>query len=145
VIAACWEVLKPGGTLYIKDLFRRIPLRPEHREPIDREIRKINEAYRYDVGDMNTVLDAVRGKGFILSWLKTIDLDLEQFEDLAISNQFQELTGMAQIENWNEYVFPVDFFELKCIKPEFNVDERLDRYFLQNRYHMRDQVRPGGQ
>ena len=42
---------------------------------------------------------------------------------------------MARIENWNEYVFPVDFFEVKCVKPEFSLDERLDRYFLQNRYH----------
>jgi SAM-dependent methyltransferase len=135
LIEACWEVLKPGGTLYIKDLFRRVPSRPEHKQRIDREIRKINEAYRYDVADLNTVLDDLRGKGFILTWLKTIDFSLEQFEDLAISNQFQELTGLARIENWEEYVFPVEFFEIKCIKPEFSLDERLDRYFLQQRYH----------
>jgi hypothetical protein len=128
-------MLKPGGILYIKDLFRRIPVRPEHQERIDREIRKINQAYRYDVGSLNAVLDDLRGKGFILATLKTIDLDLAQFEDLAISNEFQELTGLARIENWSEYVFPVDFFEIKCIKPEFNIDERLDRHFLQDRYH----------
>jgi ubiquinone/menaquinone biosynthesis C-methylase UbiE len=135
VIDGCWEVLKPGGVLYIKDLFKRIPLRPEHSKRIDREIRRINEAYRYDVSDLNTVLDNLRGKGFILVSLKTIDFELEQFEDLALSNKFQELTGLARIENWGEYVFPVEFFEIKCVKPEFSVDERLDRYFLQQRYH----------
>jgi SAM-dependent methyltransferase len=135
LIDACWEMLKSGGILYIKDLFRRLPARAEHQETIDREIRKINEAYHYDVADLNTVLDDLRRKGFILVSLKTIDLELEQFEDLAISNEFQELTGLARIENWNEYVFPVDFFEVKCVKPEFSLDERLDRYFLQNRYH----------
>lgn len=135
LIDACWEVLKPGGTLYIKDLFRRIPLRPEHKGRIDGEIRKINEAYRYDVAELNTVLDDLRGKGFILTWLKTIDFALDQFEDLAISNQFQELTGLARIESWGEYVFPVEFFEIKCVKPEFSPNERLDRYFLQHRYH----------
>jgi SAM-dependent methyltransferase len=135
LIDSCWEMLKPGGILYIKDLFRRIPSRPEHQERIDREIRKINLAYRYDVGCLNAVLDDLRGKGFILATLKTIDLDLARFEDLAISNEFQELTGLARIENWSEYVFPVDFFEIKCMKPEFNIDERLDRHFLQHRYH----------
>jgi len=134
LIDECWEVLKPGGTLYIKDLFRRIPVRPEHSARVDREIRRINEAYHYDVSDLNAVLDDLRRRGFILTFLKTIDFDLEEFEDLAISNQFQELTGLARIENWTEYVFPVEFFELKCTKPEFSLDERLDRYFLQRRY-----------
>jgi SAM-dependent methyltransferase len=135
LLEQCWKVLKPGGTLYIKDLFRRIPLKPEHKHRIDREIRKINEAYRYDVTELNAVLDDLRGLGFILTWLKTIDFSLEQFEDLAISNQFQELTGIARIENWEEYVFPVEFFEIKCVKPEFSLDERLDRYILQQQYH----------
>jgi cyclopropane fatty-acyl-phospholipid synthase-like methyltransferase len=135
LLGSCWEVLKPGGTLYIKDLFQRIPLKAEHRQRINREIRKINEAYKYDVANLNAVLDDLRGMGFILTWLKTIDFSPEQFEDLAISNQFQELTGIARIENWEEYVFPVEFFEIKCMKPEFSLEERLDRYFLQQRYH----------
>jgi SAM-dependent methyltransferase len=136
LIEAAWEVLKPGGRLYIKDLFRRVPLRLEHREPIDREIRRINEAYHYDVGDLNTVLEDIRRKGFILTSLRAMELQLDQFEDLAISNVFQELTGLARIENWSEYVFPVDFFEIQCVKPEFSLDQRLDRHFLQNRYHL---------
>jgi SAM-dependent methyltransferase len=137
LLQECWDVLKPGGVLYVKDLFRRIPLRPEHAEPIDREIRKINQAYQYDVGDLNAVLDQVRGQGYILASLKTIDLNLEDFEDLAVSNVFQELTGIALIENFGTYVFPVDFFEMRCVKPEFNLEERLDRYFLQQRLHLR--------
>jgi ubiquinone/menaquinone biosynthesis C-methylase UbiE len=137
LLEQCWEMLKPGGLVYIKDLFRRIPLRPEHAALIDREIRKIDEKYHYEITDLNAVLTAARGKGFILASLQSIDLDLEQFEDLAISNEFQELTGLALIENWGRYVFPVDFFELKCVKPEFNLEERLDRHFLQNRYHLR--------
>ena len=135
LLESCWEVLKPGGILYIKDLFKRIPLKPEHKPKIDQEISSINKAYHYEVADLNSVLDDLRGRGFILASLKTIDLDLEQFEDLAISNKFQELTGLARIENWDEYVFPVDFFELKCVKPEFSLEERIDRYFLQNLYH----------
>jgi len=135
LIKAAWDMLKPGGTLYVKDLFRRLPLRLEHEEKIRHEIRKINEAYRYDVGDLNAVLDDLRSQGFVLTSLRAVELDLDQFEDLAISNEFQELTGLALIKDWNEYVFPVDFFEIKCTRPEFSLDERLDRHFLQTRYH----------
>jgi SAM-dependent methyltransferase len=137
LVAVCWEMLKPGGVLYVKDLFRRIPLRPEHAARIEHEIRKIDEAYRYQVGDLNAFLDQARGRGFILSSIKTVDLDLEDFEDLALSNEFQELTGIARIEGWADYVFPVDFFEARLTKPEFALEERLDRHFLQQRYHRR--------
>ncbi len=136
LVDACWDVLRPGGCLYIKDLFARVPPRPEHRGAIDREIRRINSAYCYEIGDLNAVLDVVRRKGFVLSLLKTVDLPLDGFEDLAISNRFQELTGIARIENWDDYVFPVDFFELRCVKPVFGVEDRLDRWSLQNLYHL---------
>jgi cyclopropane fatty-acyl-phospholipid synthase-like methyltransferase len=136
VVGVCWEMLKPGGVLYVKDLFARVPLQSAHAEPIAREIRRINEAYRYEIGSLNTLMDDVRRQGFVLAWVKTVDLELSAFEDLAISNEFQELTGIARIENWAEYVFPVDFFEVKCVKPAFDLAARLDRHYLQNLYHM---------
>jgi len=131
-IQSAWKVLKQGGLLYIKDLFRREPLLPEHAPKIEREIKKINEAYRYNIADMYEVLKYIRTAGWIVSKIKTIDLPLQDFENLTISNEFQELTGIAQIDSWDDYVFPVDFFELYLIKPQFNLDNGLDKYFLQN-------------
>jgi len=135
LVDACWQMLKPDGVLYIKDLFLRVPLRPEHAGAIEREVRTINEAYRYEITSLNALLDDVRRQGFHLSMVKSVDLDLKAFEDLAISNEFQELTGIARIENWSSYVFPVDFFEVTCRKPAFALEERLDRHYLQNLYH----------
>lgn len=135
-IDSVWDVLKPGGMLYIKDLFIRKALLPEHQPKIDREVQKINAAYRYNIAELNTILDHVRQKGWILANLKTIDLKLEDFENLTISNEFQELTGIAKIDSWEDYVFPVDFFELKLIKPQFELSEGLDKYFLQNLLYM---------
>src|SRR5215213_2135061 len=34
LLDACWTMLKPGGLLYIKDLFKRIPVRPEHKKKL---------------------------------------------------------------------------------------------------------------
>lgn len=134
---SAWKVLKNGGLLYIKDLFRREPLLPEHAPKIEREIKKINEAYRYNIADLYEVLHQLRKSGWILTKFKTIDLPLGDFENLTISNEFQELTGMATIESWDDYVFPVDFFEMFCVKPEFDLSNGLDRYFLQNLMYMK--------
>ncbi len=136
-IRSAWEVLKPGGVLYIKDLFRKIAVLPEHEEKIDYEISRINAAYRYNIADLYDVLHALRKQGFILSVMKTIDLKLEEFENLTISNDFQELTGIAVIESWEDYIFPVDFFEIKCFKPWYDIGLGNSRYFLQNLYHMK--------
>jgi SAM-dependent methyltransferase len=127
-----WEMLAPGGRLYIKDLFVREPLVPEHEEAIAANIRRINEAYHYFVGDLYDVLRHLRRGGFILSALKTVDIALEDFEDLTISNEFQELTGIHAIDDLGTYHFPVDFFELIAFKPPYDKLKGNNRDFLQN-------------
>ena len=136
VINSAWGMLKPGGTLYIKDLFVKEAALPSLKVDIDREVKNVNDAYRYNVADLYEILRLVRKKGYILSSVKTIDLPLEDFENLTISNDFQELTGINKIENLQEYVFPVDFFEIKCTKPWNALEFGNSRYFLQNLYYM---------
>lgn len=133
---SAWSVLKPGGLLYIKDLFERRALIKEHQPKIKREIKKINKAYRYNIADLNSILDHLRQTGWILSALKTIDLNVNDFENLTISNEFQELTGIGAIDNWADYIFPVDFFEILCVKPQHELAFGLDKYFLQNLMYM---------
>ena len=140
-IKESWNVLKPGGILYIKDLFIKEGYHAGHDAQIAREIENINRAYRYNVADLYKVLEVARKQGFILSSLKTIDLPLEQFENLTVSNEFQELTGINKIDNLSDYIFPVDFFELKCLKPWNSLETGNNRYFLQNHYYMQVQGR----
>lgn len=136
VLDSVWDVLKPGGTLYIKDLFSKKAFNKVMATGIEREINNINTAYHYNVPDLNNILDCLRKKGFIVSSLRTIDIPLQDFENLTISNEFQQLTGINRIENLREYVFPVDFFELNCIKPTYDIASGTSRYFLQNMYFM---------
>jgi cyclopropane fatty-acyl-phospholipid synthase-like methyltransferase len=136
LLKAIWKVLKPGGEVYIKDLFRRISKNWLVQRKIDSEIKKINEAYIYDVADLNAFVDMVRAIGFVIVFIKTIDIPLEDFENLSISNEFQELTGIAKIDNWEKYIFPIDFFEVKLYKPEYDIEKGKSRYFLQNIYQM---------
>lgn len=136
VLDSAWKVLKPGGVLYIKDLFIKKTFLKDLEKGIEKEIKNINDAYHYNVPDLNAVLDYARKKAYILSSLKTIDIPLEEFENLTISNDFQELTGINKIDNLRDYVFPVDFFELKLMKPSIDVGSGNSRYFLQNLYFM---------
>jgi ubiquinone/menaquinone biosynthesis C-methylase UbiE len=136
VINSAWGMLKPGGKLYIKDLFVKEAAIESLADDIQKEVKNINDAYRYNIADLYEVLKFVRKKGYILSSVKTIDLALEDFENLTISNDFQELTGINKIENLQEYVFPVDFFEITCIKPWNALEYGNSRYFLQNLFYM---------
>ena len=137
VIHAAWQTLRPGGTLYIKDLFKKDAAIPAHAPKIAAEIDKINHAYHYNISDLYEFLGFVRKQGFILQSLKTVDLGLEDFENLTISNDFQELTGIGKIANWDDYIFPVDFFEARCMKPVHDIQLGNSRYFLQNLYHLK--------
>ena len=94
-----------------RDLFLKEAIIPEHEAKINYEVERINQAYQYYIAELYEVLKMIRKKGFILNFVKTIDLDINDFENLAISNEFQELTGIAKIDNWEEYIFPVDFFD----------------------------------
>jgi len=135
-IDSAWGVLKPGGMLYIKDLFLKEAVLPGHRALMDREVERINTAYHYNIADLYEVLRHLRQQGWIVGHLKTIDLPLEEFENLSISNEFQELTGIGRIDSWHDYIFPVEFFELICYKPSIGLDVGNNRYFLQNMYYM---------
>lgn len=136
LLKAVWKVLKPGGEVYIKDLFRRVSNNKMVQWKIDNEISKINKAYFYDVADLNDFLNIVRKIGYVIVFVKTIDIPLDDFENLSISNEFQELTGIAKIDNWEKYIFPIDFFEVKLYKPEYDIKKGMHRYFLQNVFQM---------
>lgn len=133
---SAFQVLKPGGQLYIKDLFLKEPLRPEHAALMQREADRINKAYHYHIADLYAVLAHLRKSGWILSKLKTVDLPLEDFENLSISNEFQELTGIGRIDSWEDYIFPVEFYEVVAVKPWYEKEAGKNRFFLQNLYYM---------
>ncbi len=132
LLQSVWNVLKSGGSVYIKDLFARKTGNKADQKVIYEEINKINNQYHYQVAELSEILDTAREIGFVIEFAKTIDIQLEDFENLTISNKFQELTGIYKIESFENYIFPVDFIELKLYKPAFNIEEGKDRYFLQN-------------
>jgi ubiquinone/menaquinone biosynthesis C-methylase UbiE len=126
---AC-QVLKPGGILYIKDLFKREHPNKEDGIKIDRIIAEIDRAYSYHVADLTEVLRVIRRLNFILLFVKTPEVKTGEFEHLTISNDFQNLFDIAKIISWQDYVFPIDFYEIKVMKPPFDLNKEKHLYFL---------------
>jgi ubiquinone/menaquinone biosynthesis C-methylase UbiE len=130
LIEKALKVLNPGGVLYIKDLFKREHPNPEDGVRIDRIVEEINKAYCYHVADLHEVLATLRRLNFIVLFVKTPDVKVGEFEHLTISNNFQELFDIAKIISWDDYIFPVDFYEIKAMKPPFDIGQQKHLYFL---------------
>jgi SAM-dependent methyltransferase len=130
LIKKVYQVLKPGGILYIKDLFRRESSNEEDRGKIGTIIGAINNAYCYNVADLHEVLSTMRKLNFILLSVRTPEIKVGEFEHLTISNDFQELFDISKIISWEDYIFPIDFYEIKVMKPPFDVSTQKHLYFL---------------
>jgi ubiquinone/menaquinone biosynthesis C-methylase UbiE len=130
LVDACWDVLKPGGRLYIKDLFKRLSNDEWEQLRINQICKDIEVGYEYDIADLSDVLNTIRSKGFILSFVKVPEVDITQFEQLTISNDFQNLFNIAKIDSWDDYIFPIDFYEILAIKPAINNLENIHLYFM---------------
>jgi ubiquinone/menaquinone biosynthesis C-methylase UbiE len=130
LIEKAFQALKPGGILYIKDLFKREHPNEEDGKKIDAIIDAINQAYTYHVADFSEVMKTIRRLNFILLFVKTPEVASEQFEHLTISNDFQNLFDIGKIISWENYVFPIDFYEIKVMKPPFDISREKHLYFL---------------
>ena len=130
VFDTAWEVLKPGGMIYIKDLFRREVSDEWEQLRINSICEQINSSYHYQIEDLNDVLSIIRKKGYILHFVKIPEVELSAFEQLSISNDFQNLFNIGKIESWDDYVFPIDFFEILAEKPIYNLNKDKHLYFM---------------
>ncbi len=129
-IRSAWHVLRPGGRLYIKDLFRRESNDEWEQLHIDHICGQIDRAYEYQIGDLHAVLSAIRRQGFILEFVRIPQVAPEEFEHLTISNDFQNIFGIGKIDSWDSYVFPIDFFEIRAQKPSFSLGRDAHLYHL---------------
>jgi len=82
------------------------------------------------VADLQEVLANLRRPNSILLFIKTPEVKTGEFEHLSISNDFQNLFDIAKIISWDDYIFPVDFYEIKVMKPPFDLGKEKHLYFL---------------
>lgn len=129
-IESAKKMLKPGGKIYIKDLFVRESEDEWEQLRINQICEQINKAYEYEVGNLYQVVSALRKKGFIIHFIRTPQIEMSAFEHLTISNDFQNLFNIGKIDSWDGYVFPIDFYEILAEKPAFNPMEQMHLYHM---------------
>lgn len=129
-IQAAYQVLKPGGKVYIKDLFLRESANEWEQARINAIATQINHAYHYQIADLHEVISAMRRQGFLIEFIRPPQVERDKFEHLTISNDFQNLFNIGKIETWEDYVFPIDFFEILAEKPPYNTAQDMHLYFM---------------
>lgn len=70
-LAAAHRALKPGGVLYVKDLFQRARVADRaERARVRKVIANVNQHFSLNVKAQGDFLAALRGAGFVLEWLR---------------------------------------------------------------------------
>jgi 2-polyprenyl-3-methyl-5-hydroxy-6-metoxy-1,4-benzoquinol methylase len=118
LIHTSWNALKEEGVLYIKDLFRKEYEDEWMQLRSDEIVSSINRSYQYYVPELSEVLSSIRKKGFIIDFIRSPQVEIGDFEHLSISNEFQNIFDVDKIESWDDYVFPIDFYEIRAVKPK---------------------------
>ena len=85
VLEGALKVLKPGGSVYVKDFFPVPLVRKNEREIQLQILREIRNEYRYRVLDLLNLLDISRQLGFFLEYVRRPDF----IEDFTKASRFE--------------------------------------------------------
>lgn len=107
-----YEVLKPGGFVYIKDFFYKISANADEQTRINEVIKNMNVNYSYSTLGLSQTLDAFRECGFEIDFIKHIGYTT----DIEIRRRFEEKFGIDNYKGLKEFA-PAEWLELRLIKP----------------------------
>lgn len=111
-IASAYEILKPGGEIYIKDFYAKKSLDNLFQEKINQVVSNLNRHYSYNVMDLESTIGALRKSNFEIDFIKRIDFK----NDASIKNDFEAQFGIDLFEGMEEFYF-AEWLEIKCFKP----------------------------
>lgn len=103
--------LKSGGTLYIKDFYKKEVEDKKEQEKIDKVIDNINYYYAYNTLNLNSTIEILNKIGFKISFIQAFGFT----DDISVRYNF-ELKNNIDIFEGQEEFYPADWLEIKCIK-----------------------------
>lgn len=132
VLKGAFDVLKPGGHIYIKDFYAKESDNPEYQEYIDRLVNNINVAYSYNTLDLNVVLKALRKAGFEVEYMRPVPIE----HDIQVRADFETKFGIDLFEGGLDFPY-ADWLEIKCWKPsyQFKKQKQFTDAALQETYN----------
>lgn len=111
-IAEAYEVLKPGGAIYIKDFYYKEPNDSYWRERVQKTIANINKFYSYNTLGLIETIRALRAVGFEVDFIRKFAFK----DDISIRFEFEERFGIDIFGGEAEFA-PAEWLEIKCTKP----------------------------
>ena len=111
VIESAYNVIKPGGYIYIKDYFPLESYTGSQKKRLKRVIKNLNSSFCYNTLDLNNCLTALRKTGFQITFIKKLDFQI----DFEVSYTFEE---KFKIDVWDgkEHFKVAEWLEIKCQK-----------------------------
>jgi ubiquinone/menaquinone biosynthesis C-methylase UbiE len=130
LLEAAWDVLKPGGILYIKDMFERETDDAFEQKRIKEAVYTVNSQYEFNIGSLYPVLSKLRRLNFILDFIKVPEIDYTQMDRFQVSQNFQIMTQIGLDPSPEDFVFPVDYLEIRCSKPKYDVTKNREIHYM---------------
>jgi cyclopropane fatty-acyl-phospholipid synthase-like methyltransferase len=111
-IAGAFNVLKQGGSIYIKDFYYKQPADAYWRNRVEKTIANINRLYSYNTLNLNDTLTALRSAGFEIDFVRKFSFK----DNVSIRFEFEKKFGIDIFGGEPEFA-PAEWLEIKCIKP----------------------------
>lgn len=105
------DKLKTGGSLYIKDFYKKKSTDSAEQSKIDRVIGNINKYYSYNTLDLTEVENILHDNGLKIVLLQPFDFA----DDITVRYDFEKENAIDIFEGQPEF-YPADWLEIKCIK-----------------------------
>ncbi len=103
--------LKSGGTLYIKDFYKKHHHPTVPKSAIDKVISNINQSYCYNTLDLHEVKVALTRHTLQIDFIRPFEF----VDDIHVRKAFETANKIDTFDGMPEF-FPADWLEIKCTK-----------------------------
>jgi len=111
-IAEAYAVLRPGGSIYIKDFYYKEPADEYWKGRISKTIDNINRLYQYNTLNLTKTIIALRAVGFEIHFIRKFAFK----DDISIRQEFESRFNIDIFGGEPEFA-PAEWLEIKCLKP----------------------------
>ena len=112
VISESFQILKPGGLIYIKDFYIKEPDDRYWRNRIQKTIDNIDRLYSYRTLKLTSTISALRAAGFEIEFIRKFAFQ----DDISVRFEFESRFGIDIFGGEAEF-YPAEWLEIKCLKP----------------------------